>query len=196
MTNNIYLKNLLIPEFETTEAGTLYEGWRGGNSHKWRDDKELKNLILTDLKKCGIKASLRFRNAGYLTAFTLTLTLKPEHIKPYKDWRKDNFKIDFYGWNLYTTDTGAIDYIYGDAIDTNNADLIENIAQTEYKKEVENLTAAGTYHRTKEDVLTDDANQIFEAAKIIIDSYNSDNSNAQIDYFDRGFYDNIVFKIK
>ena len=196
MTNNKYLNNLFIPEFKETETGTIYQGWRGGNAAKWRDDKELKALILADLKQCGIKATLRFRNAGYLTAFTLTLTITPDHIKNYNDWKKENFKIDFYGWNLYTDTTGAIDYIYGDEIDTNNAELIENIARTQYKKEVENLTAAGVYHRDRVDVLTDDGNEIFQAAKMILDSYNSDNSNAQIDYFDRGFYENISFKIK
>lgn len=196
MTNNIYLNKIFIPDCETTEKGTIYEGWRGGNNKKWRNDQELKALILEDLKKCGIKATLRFRNGGYITAFTLTLTIKPDHIKTYTEWKKDNFKIDFYGWNLYTNDAGKIEYILGENVDMNDTALIENIAQTQYRLEVENLTASGTYHRKKQDILTDAGNEILEAAAVILDSYNSDNSNSQIDYFDRAFYDNITFKIK
>jgi len=196
MTNNIYLKNIIIPDFVTTEPGTIYEGWRGGNAKKWRDNKELKSLILADLKKCGIKASIRFNNGGYLTALTLTITINPDHIKDFKTWKMENFKIDFYGWNYYTNDAGKIEYIYGDAINTNNADLLENIAKTEYKMTVENLTTCGTYSKKIKDILTNDGNAIIEAATSILNSYNSDNSNAQIDYFDRAFYDHIAIKIK
>ena len=195
MKKNRYLEKLIIPGTETTEKGTLYEGWRGGNCGKWRDEKELKALILADLKKCGIKATLKFRPGGYLIAFTLTLTITADHIKTFEEYKKDGFKIDFYGWNIYTTEAGKIDYIMGDAVDMNNAELLDNIAKTRYKMEVENLTG-NTYHRNNAEILNDAGNEILEATTAILNSYNSDNSNGQIDYFDRAFYDHITFKIK
>ena len=186
---------VFIPEIEKTEIGTIYEGWRGGKNKTWTDQKELKKLIIADLKKCGIKASLCFRRAGYLTAFTLTVTIKAENIKDFETWKNDSFNIDFYGWNLYTNEAGKIETIHGEQIDTSNTELLENIAKTEYKKAVEHLATSGIYNKAQNDVLTKEGNNILAAVCNILDSYNSDNSNGQIDYFDRAFYDHIAFKI-
>jgi hypothetical protein len=137
--------DLFIPETEKTEKGTIYEGWRGGNNATWRDEKELKALIINDLKKCGIKSTMRFNRAGYLISFTLTVTIKADQIKDFETWKNENFKIDLYGWNLYTTEAGKIESIHGEQIDNNNAELIENIAKTEYKKAVDHLATSGIY---------------------------------------------------
>ncbi len=186
---------LTIPAYERTEVGTIYEGWKGGNNNKWSTDEELKKFILADLKKCGIKATIRFHRGGYTTAFTITVTIKPEHIKDFNTWKKTHY-IDYHGWNCYTDEAGTINSIYGDKLyNCEDAELLDNIAHTQYKLEVDRLTASGCYHKTAEKVLTDEGNAILHAVTEIIDSYNHNNSNGQIDYFDVSFYEHITFKI-
>ena len=186
---------LTIPAYERTEVGTIYEGWKGGNCDKWRTDEELKKFILSDLKKCGIKATMRFHRGGYTTAFTVTITIKPEHIKTYEDWL-ETYHINWNSWNNYTDENGKINCILGEKlINCEDAELLENIARTQYKIEVDRLTASGCYHKTAEKVLTDEGNAILHAVTEILDSYNHNNSNSQIDYFDVSFYEHITFKI-
>ena len=187
---------LVIPAYEKTEVGTIYEGWKGGNNNKWTTDEELKKFILADLKKCGIKATMRFQRGGYTTAFTVTITIKPEHIKDFNTWKEEGHRIAWSSWNYYTDEAGKVQAIYGDKlINCEDAELLENIAHTEYKMAVEHLTASGTYHNSKESILTDEGNAILHAVTEIIDSYNHDNSNGQIDYFDVSFYKQICFKL-
>lgn len=186
---------LTIPAYEATEVGTIYEGWKGGNNNKWSSDEELKKMILADLKKCGIKATIRFHRGGYITSFTITVTIKPDHIKNFESW-KENFHIAWSTWNYYTDENGSVQAIFGEKlINCEDTELLENIARTEYKMEVEHLTASGTYHNESENVLTDEGNAILHTVTQIIDSYNHDNSNGQIDYFDVSFYKQICFKL-
>lgn len=185
--------NITIPEATKINVGTLYEGWQGGNAHTWRTEKELKEKILADLKKCGIKATLRFHNGGYTTAFTLTVKLPETTIKDFNTWKKDGFKIDLYGWNYYTTEAGKIDYIYGDEIDTTNTALYDNIALTTYNMTIDHIKN-NSLHKAHFDILTEAGNETLTLVNMIVNSYNSDESNAQIDYFNRGFYDHIRVK--
>lgn len=182
-----------IPEAKKINVGTLYEGWQGGNAHTWTTEKELKEKILSDLKKCGIKATLRFHNGGYTTAFTLTLKLPETAIKDFNTWLYDGFKIDLYGWNYYTAENGAREYIHGEEIDTTNTALYDNIARTTYEMTVDYIKD-NSLHKVNYDILTDAGNDTLTLVKMILDSYNSDESNAQIDYFNRGFYDHIRVK--
>lgn len=185
---------LTIPEAKRTEQGTLYEGWQGGNNNKWTTDEQLKKYILADLKRCGIKATMRFQRGGYTTAFAVTLTIKADMIRTYEDWKKDH-RIAWYDWNYYTDEAGKVQAIYGDKlINCKDAELLDNIAKTEYKMELERLTDHATYHAGTLRILTDEGNAILNTAQQIINSYNHDNSNAQIDYFDTSFYHTIYFK--
>ena len=63
----------IIPEASFVDRGGLYDGWEGGNRHKWHDDKELKAFLLADFKRAGIKATIRFNRAGYLTSIMTTI---------------------------------------------------------------------------------------------------------------------------
>lgn len=75
------------------------------------------------------------------------------------------------------------------------AELLPNIKRTQYDMEVRRLTESGCSHSGKVDVLTDEANKVFETVQAIVTSYNHDQSNGQIDYFDRDIYDHYTFKI-
>lgn len=185
--------NITIPEATKINVGTLYEGWQGGNAHAWKTEKELKEMILNDLKKAGIKATLRFNRGGWTTSLTVTIKLTKDAIKNFVEWYNDGYHLDLYGWNYYTTENGKIDGIHGEYIDTNDTELLDNIAHTQYKMTVDYITN-NSLHKTNFDILTAPANYTLETVQAILDSYNSDESNAQIDYFNRGFYDHICIK--
>lgn len=192
-----------LPKFEKVEEGTLYEGWKGGKAGTWRDDKELKALIMADLKKAGIKASLRFKNAGYLTSFTLTLTLSRDDVKTFEEWAKD--------YNVYNkAPFGWVDYMDGETCTTIHRDKLWNIEETDpetfkkiadsnkrlrYNDAITNLGSSNCYFGDSLDILTDHGNAILTAAKSIVDAYNHDQTNSQIDYFDRDIYDHYSIKI-
>lgn len=186
---------LVIPESTVTEAGTLYEGYKGGNCDKWTTDEELKKYILADLKRCGIKATLRFGRGDYTTAFTLTITIKPEMIKTFEEWEK-NYKIAWNSWNYYENEAGKLDCVWGDKlINCEDQELLENLKRTAYKLAVNAVTDKTIYHAGQLEALTDEGNATLATVQEILTSYNRDNSNGQIDYFDRAFYSKIAFKV-
>ena len=190
---------LIIPGSKEVDPGTLYAGWEGGNNHKWRDDKELKSCLLSDFRKAGIKATIRFNRAGHLTSITATMTIYADEIKSFDEWVGDN---DFYnltrgwGWLSWTDEDGHHDIFaerfYYDISDDERERLKPLILQHVYKCHVDRLTTSDTKDET---ILKDSARTRFDLLKTIVASYNRDCSNAMIDYFDRAIYDNYSFKI-
>lgn len=195
-------KPLEIPASKFVDGGGLYDGWEGGNNRKWNSEKELKSFLLSDFKKSGIPASVRFNRSGYLTSITVTIKISASDVKPFDEWREENKLRVFNGsfpWISYTDESGKYCdilketalYMKGDEGDK----MRENILRTTYKISVAHLTESGTCHNSNEDVLTDDANKRFETVRAIVGSYNRDCSNSMVDYFDRDIYDNYTFKI-
>lgn len=186
---------LVIPESKPTEVGTIYEGYEGGNCGKWTTEEELKRFIIADLKRCGIKATMRFNKGGYTTAFTLTITIKPEMIKTFEEWAPD-YKIAWNNWNYYTEENGRYNCIWGEKlINCEDVELLENLKKTAYKLAVDAVTDNTIYHAGQLEALTNEGNEILNTVQRILTSYNRDNSNGQIDYFDTAFYSKIAFKV-
>lgn len=193
---------LVIPKSKFVDGGGLYDGWEGGNNRRWSDEKTLKAYLLSDFKKVGIPATVRFHRGGYLTSLTVTIKISAEDIKPFAEWREENKNTVFHGsfpWISYTDESGKYcDILKESALYMEGVEgekLRENILQTTYKIRVSHLTEGGTCHNSDEDVLTDDANKRFSTARAIVSSYNRDCSNGMVDYFDRDIYDNYTFKI-
>lgn len=191
-----------IPNFEKVEEGTIYEGWKGGKAGTWHDDKELKALIMADLKKAGIKATIRFHNAGYLTSFTLTITLGKDAVKTFEEWEKGyNFFNAPFGWVQYM-ENGTRRDIHREALLTMENEqpeefkrIIESNKAIRYQDAINNLSSSNCYFGNGLDILTSEGNAILTAAKSIVDAYNHDQTNSQIDYFDRDIYDHYAIKI-
>lgn len=192
---------LVIPETKIVEPGSLYQGWEGGNAHVWHNDQELKKLILDDCKRVGIKASIRFKNAGYLTSFIMTISISSDHIKTYEEYKKE-FNIYRHGgiWPGYIDGDGNYKSIHIDQFEAiedpaEKAELLEKITRHSYDMEVSDLTHSKYYSHDGRLVLTDAGNEIFKTVYDIVSSYNHDQSNGMIDYFDRSIYDSYTFKI-
>ena len=188
---------LEIPESKFVDGGGLYDGWEGGNNRKWNSDKELKTFLLSDFKRAGISATIRFRNAGFLTSLTVTIKIRQEEIASYEEF-KTRYNIPCAGWLYYTDDDEETRSIHSDDFWSMSGDeraaLEENIKQRAYRSSVDRLTKSGHNHGN-EDVLTEEGNKKLDTVRAIVTSYNRDCSNSQLDYFDRDIYDNYAFKI-
>lgn len=188
---------LVIPEAKFVNGYGLYDGWEGGKNRQWRSDKELKQFLLDDFKKAGIKASVRFNRAGYLTSITVTIKISEEDIKTYEEWAQLPFDVSS-GWNCYTDENGKIDNIFGEKFyslpDEERKVMYENIKNTAYNLRVEHLKDT-SYSFSDIDVLREEASRKYNLVKEIVASYNRDCTNSQIDYFDRDIYDHYTFKI-
>lgn len=188
-----------LPDVEEIIDGGLYDGWKGGRYAEWRDEKELKALIAADLKAARIPATIRFNRAGYLTSLTVTVKLPADEIKPFDQWVEDWHPVAG-RWLYYTGEDGSLKQIYGeryyyDMTEAEQAELLPNLQRTAYDLEVKSLTNSGDYHRGDLAILTDAGNRRFSAVQAIVTSYNRDQSNSMIDYFDRAIYDHYTFKI-
>jgi len=195
---------LVLPATKTVEHGTLYEGWEGGNCRSWHSDQELKQFILADLKKLGIKASIRFKKAGYLTSFVMTLTLKKDMVKSFEVWEADYnfFSKSSFGWVYYIDDNGVQKDIHREQLlDLESSDperfkkIIESAKKVAYENAVRNLSSSNCYFGGGLDILTEEGNNILDSAHAVVSSYNHDQSNSMIDYFDRSIYDDYSIKI-
>lgn len=189
---------LELPPSKFVDGGGLYDGWEGGNNRTWRTDKELKALLLSDFKRAGVSASIRFERAGYLTSFLCTIKISADDVKPYDEWEK-GFSVPGSGWITYYDEDGQHQDIFADRYWSMDADerekLLPFIKRGQYQIRVNNLTRNSISHQRELDVLTDRGNKILSTVCAIVDSYNRDCSNGMVDYFDRDIYDSYTFKI-
>jgi hypothetical protein len=190
---------LVIPETSFVDGYGLYDGWEGGKNHTWRNDKELKQLLLNDFKKVGLKATIRFNKAGYLTSLTVTMTIKKEDIKSFEEWDSESYHIVASSWNNYRDENGELQTIYGEKFYSLDIEeqriLFDNIKRTDYEQKVKRLMNDSCFDFSEIDILNEKANRNFKLLKDIVASYNKDCSNSQIDYFDRDIYDHYRFKV-
>ena len=65
----------------TTDGYMGSIGYKGCNYHLWNTEKELKNLLMQEFKKNGIKASIRRNRGGWSYSLTITITADPKDLK-------------------------------------------------------------------------------------------------------------------
>ena len=185
-----------IPGAIEIDGGGLYDGWKGGNNHKWHSDAELKECLREDFKKAGIKATFRFPRCGYLTSLVVTITLpRDSSIKPYDEWLNADENmlgaVNWWcglGWITYRDSDGQIKDIYETAIpslsETERERIGEIVRHYEYNRCIDIVQDENTHYKRSEDVLTERAAKTLDLARRIVGSYNRDCTNSMIDYFD------------
>lgn len=190
-------KALVIPDSSFVDGGGYYDGWAGGKSRTWHSDKELKQFLLEDFKKAGIKATVKFNKAGYLTSITVTMKITNEDLKTFEEWAQGDFYIHPSKHYMYKDENGDKISIYGNDYylldESEKATLIDNIKLCMYEYEVKRIVEY-SYHK-KVEIFTNEANKRFQLLQDIVSSYNRDCSNSQLDYFDRDIYDSYRFKL-
>lgn len=191
--------DLEIPPVEAVDGGGYYDGWKGGKAGTWHSDQELKQLILADFKKAGIKATIRFNRCGYLTSLTVTIRMSADAVKPFEAFHDPAWRPTDDGWYSYTDDDGNQHSLFGSAFwaldEAEQADLLPRIERYRYDAALRCLQSSGSHHPDEEKVLTDAARKVYDKARAIVTSYNRDQSNSQIDYFDRDIYDHYCVKL-
>lgn len=190
---------LEIPPVEAVDGGGLYDGWKGGKYGTWHSDQELKQLILADFKRAGIKATIRFHRGGYLTSLVVTIKMSTDAVKPFEAFNDPTWRPHGHDWCGYTDADGSYHTIFGEAFwalsEDEQAELLPLIQRNRYDAALKSLQSAGSHHPGEEKLLTDEARKVYDTARAIVTSYNRDQSNSQIDYFDRDIYDSYCVKL-
>jgi hypothetical protein len=170
--------------------------WHGENSHKRFFGADLSKVIREELKANGIKGvSVSCKHLDHLY---LKFKASDADFKPF-----DEYLADF-GWN----DLGSWCRFNGE---NKPRDIYWSLDEADRKKLLEE-NARQRYDYVKEwaekfdyDVNGDfDGYKMFRAefiekmkkARMIVNSYNFDESNGMVDYFHRGFYDSYCVKYK
>lgn len=156
----------------------IYAGWTGCNNVAIYG-KELKDAIIAELKKNGIKATARQGRGGYTDSFTFTITVPEQFFVPEAEYIKRMFEAhtdNRYFWR--NPEGGAI-----------HSDLFWNLEEAE-RQAIREYNYKKDYEKALEDGDDNFVEPAFvDAVKTIISSFNSDHSDTMTDYFDRKFYD-------
>ena len=189
---------VVIPDACKINEGTLYEGWQGGNYHNWKDGDDLKAQLKAAFKKTGLKVTIRERSNGYSYCFYFTITLsRSKDLKPFELYKETTRNRYYNGSDFvyYNDENGKTQSIFGEKLGT----LPEEEQAAIIKKHIEfcyNFELKETIYFPKElETLNEEGNRKFLLLHEIVSSFNKDESNSQIDYFDRGFYDRYCLKI-
>lgn len=153
----------------TLDGEGRYSGWTGDNATCGLYGKELKNAIVAELKRNGIKATGRTGRGGYTDSFTFTITIPKEQqisLEEYTEATKNDRRISY-----WTADGKRIDNIWSLPYDEMMAVRAETC-----RREYEEDDAAKASKSFK------------ELVKKIVASFNSNHSDVYTDYFDVGFY--------
>ena len=197
-----------LPEAIQLEDGGLYDGLEGANCRKWRTRDELKMLLLADFKRAGIKATIRAKRSGWSEALTITVKIGSDELKSFEEWRGEyngddiNFinYLSGFGWICYTDESGAYKDIHSDQLNAmedgdERRALCEMIIKSFYQRFITIEQDPNSYYKKSASVLKKSASDRVNLAKAIVSTYNHDQSNSMVDYFDRWIYDDYCVKI-
>lgn len=174
-------------------ASVIADGYLGGGavygskSHLYLYGKNLSAAIRADLKKAGIKATVKVHSYAGGQSITVTYKTTPADYISFAQYL-ETFRIGS-GWIYY----GDNDYIYSDNYWSLPGEERERI------REAAALFAytKSTTHESRSrhaDHLTTETNAIIDRIDSIVSAYRYDCSNSMVDYFDTNFYYDIVLK--
>ena len=174
-------------------------GFVGEHSHEWHDEKELKSMLLSDFKRLGINGvTIKRARAGYLTALDITIPAYESDFISLDQFKKD-FEITGNGWIYFTDENGKTDSIYSEKYYSMPSDeqhrLKEKAALYDYNYQ-KNGGSINKYHLDHYNAFTPDFLNKVKAVMMVVNSYNSDESNSMVDYYDRAIYDDYYIKVK
>ena len=174
-------------------------GFVGEHSHEWHDEKELKSMLLSDFKRLGINGvTIKRARAGYLTALDITIPAYESDFISLDQFKKD-FEITGNGWIYFTDENGKTDSIYSDKYYNMPSDeqhrLKEKAALYAYNYQ-KSGGSINKYCLDQYNAFTPEFLNKVKAVMMVVNSYNSDESNSMVDYFDRAIYDDYYIKVK
>lgn len=195
----------------TTKEGYMGAvAWDGSNSRKHLYGAELSKAIRADFKKCNIKGvtvSCKTYSGGQ--DVIITITPSQNDFVSFDEYSKEKMKDKHFGrYGYWLTDPEThkdyqSEYIHLEPQEVQ--DRIYKAAVKEYYDRFLHGTSlnrhsfSGTkqdefYGRSYTDIFQPAFLEKLQLIKKIVDSYNHDDSNSMVDYFDRGFYESYHLK--
>ena len=179
-------------------ASVIADGYLGGGavygskSHLWLFGADLSAAIREDLKKSGIKATVKIHSYAGGQSVTVTYKTSASDYIPFAQYL-DSYMVTCSGWITYGTGDG--DFIHSDKYfslcNEEQQRIREAAALYEYTK---NTTQESRRCLRHIDWLTPKAKETVQRIDDIISAYRYDCSNTMVDYFDTNFYYDIVLK--
>jgi hypothetical protein len=181
---------------EEEPASVVADGYLGGGavygskSHKYLHGSALSAAIREDLKKAGIKATVKVHSYAGGQSITVTYKTTPADYIPFAQYL-EAYRVSCSGW--ITFGSGASEFIHADKYfsldDAEQQRIREAAALFAYTK------ATTQESRSRHaDHLTTETNAIIARIDAIVTAYRYDCSNSMVDYFDTNFYYDIVLK--
>lgn len=183
---------------EATDAYLGSVGYKGNNARSGLYGSDLAKRFRQEFKDNGIKGvTVKSKSAGYTDSFTFTFKVTDEDAVSLEEYRFKMWKgkdawtlIKELCGNWIATPDG---YKYYDYVWDLPQEELELIADYNIEQRYNDTLRLYTY-RDAPEYYSDAFKEKVRKAKQIINSYNYDNSNSMVDYFDTGFY--YGFKVK
>lgn len=191
---------------ESREGYMGATAWDGSNSQKGLYGAELTKALRTEFKKCGIKGvtiSKSTYSGGQSVYIKITPTIAD--FIPYDDYHKDKQERRRYRNFIH----GVTDPDTGEWCETRDIEWMDGDKKEKFYELAIRQTydyylhgcdlnehnfygddSEVPYGRSYSDIFTKPFLDKLQLIKKIVDSYNYDDSNSMVDYFDRGFYEN------
>lgn len=192
-TNKIY-------STQATDAYLGAIGYEGSNSRCGKYGAELAKVFRQEFKDNGIKGvSVKSNRGGYTDSFVFTFNVTDNDIISLDEYRNKSTEgwaspldalLGFCrGWKWIPTANGVL--FYERLFDLTNSES-QRVLDYNIERKYNHIELY-THHDAPEYYTESFKNKV-RLVKAIINSYNYDNSNSMVDYFDTGFYTS--FKVK
>ena len=183
---------------EEEPATVIGDGYMGGGSvygsksNRYLFGADLSAAIRADLKKAGIKATVKVHSYAGGQSITVTYKTTPADYIPFAQYL-EAYRISCSGWIYFGI--GASEFIHADkyfSLDRAEQERIrEDAARYAYTQATTDETR---FSPSRIDWLTDEAKAVVERIDAIVSAYRYDCSNSMVDYFDTNFYYDIALK--
>lgn len=173
--------------------------WHGENSHKHLYGSDLSKAIREELKANGIKGvSVSCKHGDNLC---LKFKASDADFRPFEEFAA-GFSYEDLGYWCWFNGENKSREIYWSLDEDGRQKLLEENARRFYddvRRSAERYDYGyelNSYCLDEYEIFNDAFMEKVKKAKMIVDSYNFDESNAQVDYFWRGFYESYCVKYK
>lgn len=202
--------------FKKAFSITHNEGYMGGGGYEGNKctldltTQEKKKAIIQDIKKwTGLKVTARTDGNAYCTSYTFTISLPKSEVKTKEQYIADKLKglennacyceverILYHWGGFYCGDEYISEKDFLEADESERLTMYKGFYEYLYNRELDNSNLyaySEKYELTN--IITPELINKLKRIDVIVASYNYDESNGQVDYFDCGFYKDYYYKV-
>ena len=172
--------------------------WEGNHSNEPLYGASLTKALRDAFKKCGIKG-VTVRSHSYSGGQSVYITITPfaGDLLTLDEYVKASSLFDFQSFGYVRDPENDYREVLLQTAENGPKEeydrLLRAVAKNYYDRVVEGNSINERYF-DEEKIFTDQFKKRLLAIKRIVDSYNHDDSNSMVDYFDRGFYEHYKLK--